>query len=78
MKDRFLITASLPSNSLAFGPMSAVSVFRFGRHIHSTSASKSWWMDCQGWLRLMVRMLILWPLWVKVAESGESTVGYIA
>lgn len=36
---------------------------RTGDEFHATSASRSWWMDCQGWLRLMVRMRILWPLW---------------
>ncbi len=34
---------------------------RSGR-FHATSANRSWCMDCQGWLRLIVRMLILRPL----------------
>jgi hypothetical protein len=25
-------------------------------------------LDCQGWFRLMVRMLILWPLWAGVGQ----------
>ena len=41
----------------------------------TTSASKSSWMSCQGWFRLMVRILILCALSVYEAERGEPTVG---